>query len=60
LKDLNENYEDIVTSFNDDVLEKAKDIPKDFNSIKEEEVRIIKISILNFLENDFMKQNISF
>ncbi len=60
MKDLNENYEDIVTSFNDDVLEKAKDIPKDFNSIKEEEVRIIKISILNFLENDFMKQNISF
>ena len=52
MKDLKENYEDIVTSFNDDVLEKAKDIPNDFHSIKEEEVRIIRKSILNFLEND--------
>jgi len=39
MQDLKENYEDLVTSFNQDVLDKAKDIPKDFHSIKEEEVR---------------------
>ena len=39
IQDLKDTYEDIVTSFNEDVLSKSKDLPIDFAAIKEEDVK---------------------
>jgi hypothetical protein len=38
---LKEAYDDLTTTFNQDVLDKAKEIPKDYHLIKEEEVNVL-------------------